>query len=90
MLDPTPRKQCRDGRIMHESRVVLKSKGPLYLSDFGEARIGSVHHGPMMPTPYRAPEVILDISWDSAINMWTVGLMVCTRTLLLTITVSAD
>lgn len=75
--NPTPRKQGQDGRFIYESRVVLRSKGPMYLTDFGEARIGSVHRGLVMPTPYRAPEVILGMEWDNCIDMWSVGLTVC-------------
>lgn len=76
LQNPTPRKEGQDGRIIYRSRVVLRSKGPLYLTDFGEARIGSVHRGPVMPTPYRAPEVILGMDWDNSVDMWSVGLTV--------------
>jgi serine/threonine protein kinase len=30
-----------------------------------------------MPLPYRAPEVILDMEWDSKIDIWSLGVMVC-------------
>lgn len=75
--DSTPRKQDQsDGRIIYESRVSVRSKGPLYLKDFGEARIGSVHRGMAMPTPYRAPELLLAMSWNDSVDMWIVGLTV--------------
>lgn len=73
---PTPRKQARDGRTIYESRMVLRSKGPMYLTDFGEAQIGSVHQGLAMHTPYQAPEVILGMEWDNCIDMWSVALIV--------------
>lgn len=30
-----------------------------------------------MPGVYRAPEVILGMEWDSKIDIWSVGVMVC-------------
>ena len=47
------------------------------LTDFGSARMGQEkHRGDVMPDVYRAPEVILDMEWDSKIDIWSVGLMV--------------
>jgi hypothetical protein len=40
-----------------------------------------MHSGDVMPGIYRAPEVILDMEWDSKIDMWCVGLMVCADSL---------
>jgi hypothetical protein len=38
--------------------------GPLFLSDFGEVRLGAgPHAGDIMPIMYRAPETLLYIQW---------------------------
>ncbi len=73
--DPVPRKDAGD-RTIYLSRVFLGSVGPLMLCDFGEARVGGEHSGAAMPTPYRAPEVILRMKWGHAIDLWSVGLVV--------------
>jgi serine/threonine protein kinase len=46
------------------------------LSDFGEARLGDVHDGLIQPDIYRAPEVILGMSWTSKVDIWNVGALV--------------
>lgn len=46
------------------------------LSDFGEARLGDVHDGSIQPDIYRAPEVILGMSWTSKVDIWNVGALV--------------
>lgn len=51
--------------------------GPLVICDFGAARIGDKHAGDVMPGLYRAPEIILGMEWDSKIDIWSVGVMVC-------------
>lgn len=43
------------------------------LCDFGEARIGEGDHNLIQPYPYRAPEVILEMSWDNKVDIWMVG-----------------
>lgn len=55
---------------------MLESFGPLYLCDLGEARVGSQHEGVAMPVQYRAPEIILGMSWGHLVDMWSVGLLV--------------
>ena len=53
------------------------SKGLPVLSDLGEARIGTVKQkGDIMPGIYRAPEVILDMEWDTKVDIWAMGVMV--------------
>lgn len=53
------------------------SLGPPILCDLGEARIGKARHrGDIMPGVYRAPEVILEMEWDSKVDIWAVGIMV--------------
>ncbi|KAH7014406.1 kinase-like protein [Microdochium trichocladiopsis] len=64
-----------DGATIHSSQCMIHDVGPLYLCDMGEARIGDEHTGKVMPLPHRAPEVILDMPWGHAIDMWSVGLL---------------
>ncbi len=73
--NPTPRKNAQD-RTIYLPRAFLGSRGPLALCDFGEARMGSEHSGAAMPTPYRAPEIILGMKWGHPVDMWSVGLVV--------------
>jgi serine/threonine-protein kinase SRPK3 len=78
--DPSPRKIDRD-RIVYQSRLFRRKKGwsgfemPL-LSDFGEARIGDMHNGLIQPDIYRAPEVILGMTWTSKVDIWNVEVLV--------------
>ncbi|KAL1878039.1 hypothetical protein VTK73DRAFT_8263 [Phialemonium thermophilum] len=74
MQNPCPRKQIGDSFI-YVSRHVLSGAGPLTISDFGQARIGMEQHGNAMPVPYRAPEVILNMPWGSAVDVWSVALL---------------
>ena len=47
------------------------------LCDFSLARNGQVEHcHDIQPDPYRAPEVILEMSWGYAVDIWNVGVMV--------------
>lgn len=46
------------------------------LTDFGEARLGDMHEGLIQPDIYRAPEVILGMSWTSKVDIWNVGVLV--------------
>lgn len=55
---------------------MLGGAGPLTICDFGQARIGNEHSGKAMPVPYRAPEVILNMKWGNAVDIWSVGLLV--------------
>ncbi|KAJ5121691.1 uncharacterized protein N7515_009652, partial [Penicillium bovifimosum] len=78
--DPSPRK-VKDDYTIYLFRPFRRKKGwsgfgmPL-LSDFGEARIGE-------PDIYRAPEVILGMSWTAKVDIWNVGVLVCYETQLL-------
>lgn len=71
-----PRKDAGD-RTIYTTRYFRESIGNLYLCDLGEAVVGEENEGPAMPTQYRAPEVILGMKWGHAIDMWSVGMMVC-------------
>lgn len=52
--------------------------GAPVICDFGAARMGDgKHHGDVMPGVYRAPEIIMGMEWDSKIDIWSVGVMVC-------------
>ncbi|ELR03273.1 hypothetical protein VC83_07278 [Pseudogymnoascus destructans] len=47
------------------------------LCDFSLARKGQVEHcHDIQPDPYRAPEVILEMPWGYAVDIWNVGVMV--------------
>ncbi|OHF00685.1 protein kinase domain-containing protein [Colletotrichum orchidophilum] len=72
--NPVPRKQL-DGRTIYLSRLMKPKAGPLLLSDFGEARLGTgPHAGDIMPIMYRAPETLLHIQWGCPVDIWSVGL----------------
>lgn len=74
---PVPRKQL-EGRTIYLSRLMKPKAGPLLLSDFGEARLGTgPHAGDIMPIMYRAPETLLHIQWGCPVDIWSVGLTVC-------------
>lgn len=54
--------------------------GEPIICDFGAARLGEPgqkHSGDVMPGVYRAPEIIVGTEWDSKIDIWSVGVMVC-------------
>lgn len=78
--DPSPRKNIDKSRIIYKSRrfrrpVTGKSYGLPILCDFGEARIGKTQQsGPFVqPHIYRAPEIIFEISWGSAVDIWNMA-----------------
>lgn len=74
---PSPRKMV-DDRVIHISRKldIHGSAGRPVLCDFGEARIGEGNDNIIQPHLYRAPEVILEISWNNKVDIWMVGVMV--------------
>lgn len=76
MSRPIARKVLAD-RHIYFSRPLPVSTGLPVISDLGEARVGSgKHRGDIMPGIYRAPEVILDMDWDSKVDVWSIGAMV--------------
>jgi serine/threonine protein kinase len=81
---PSPRKILPD-RIIYRSQPMPVTNGPPVLCDLGAARLGEKHTGDVMRLPYRAPEVILDMEWDSKIDVWSLGVMVCICTVLPTL-----
>lgn len=81
---PVERKTVSPGRIIYLSRLIRPKAGPMLLSDFGEARIGrGPHGGDIMPLEYRAPEVLMYVGWGSAVDIWSVGLTVRDRHLII-------
>ena len=66
-------------RTIYLSQPMPITYGPLMICDFGAARIGETHTGDVMPGVYRAPEIILGMEWDSKIDIWSVGVMVCEK-----------
>lgn len=72
LSSPSPRKLDGD-RIIYLSRPMFLTKGEPLLSDLGEALLGESHRGIIMPSLYRAPEVILDLDWDNKVDIWGLG-----------------
>lgn len=79
---PSPRKIIDESRTIYQSRQFRPpsrgSYGLPILCDFGEARIGKTHEsGPFVqPSIYRAPEVIFEMTWGSAVDIWNLGALV--------------
>ncbi|KAF3491769.1 CMGC/SRPK protein kinase [Arthroderma uncinatum] len=78
--NPSPRKKINESRIVYESRKFLppvggKGYGLPVLCDFGEARIGKTHESSplVQPTIYRAPEIIFEMPWGSAVDIWNLA-----------------
>ncbi|KAK5709190.1 hypothetical protein LTR17_020014 [Elasticomyces elasticus] len=73
---PAPRKELPD-RIIYQSYRMPLTNGLPVISDLGEARLAGdkPHHGLVMPSVYRAPEVILGMSWSYPIDIWSFGMM---------------
>lgn len=76
MQSPCARKQVGDVTT-YVSQYMLGGAGPLTICDLGQARIGGEQRGNAMPLPYRAPEVILNMGWGTAVDTWSAGLLVC-------------
>ncbi|KAJ5594829.1 kinase-like domain-containing protein [Penicillium hispanicum] len=75
--DPSPRKIVGN-RVIYASRKLKKTNehGRPVLCDFGQARLGSARHsGDIQPYIYRAPEVLLRMSWDQKVDIWNLGLV---------------
>ncbi|KAG9647631.1 terpenoid synthase, partial [Aureobasidium melanogenum] len=69
--NPALRKEISD-RIIYVSQPMPLTKGLPSLSDFSEARFGTcTQSGLIMPNVYRAPEVILDMEWSYAVDIWS-------------------
>ncbi|CAD0114711.1 unnamed protein product, partial [Aureobasidium uvarum] len=69
--NPVLRKELSN-RIIYVSQPMPLTKGLPSLSDFSEARFGTcTQSGLIMPNVYRAPEVILDMEWSYAVDIWS-------------------
>ncbi|KAK2807773.1 hypothetical protein FQN50_005315 [Emmonsiellopsis sp. PD_5] len=78
--DPSPRKKVDESRMVYKSwRFRRPAGGKGYglpiLCDFGEAQNGkTLESGPFVqPSIYRVPEIIFEIPWGSAINIWNLA-----------------
>ncbi|KAI7369621.1 kinase-like protein [Hortaea werneckii] len=68
--NPCPRKEL-DDRTIYLSRPMPLSKGEPCITDLSEGRFGGqVHTDIIMPNVYRAPEVILGLSWGYEVDVW--------------------
>ena len=77
--NPSPRK-VRADRVIHLSYTMPITHGAPVISDFGAACLGEPgqkQSGDVMPGVYRAPEIVVGIAWNSKIDIWSVGVMVC-------------
>ena len=82
-VEPSLLKKIDESRGIYESRRFRppaegKSYGLPVLCDFGESRIGKTQQsGPFVqPHIYRAPEVIFEMPWNSAIDIWNLACLV--------------
>ncbi len=77
---PSPRKEI-DGHVVYASRLFKwPPRGEPVLCDLGSAEYGDVDNTRNAgPDVYRAPEVMLQIPWGYAIDIWNVGVMACGR-----------
>lgn len=73
----SPRKRIDESRTIYQSRQFRrpfrgKSFGLPILCDFGEARIGKAHESSpfVQPNIYRSPEIIFEMAWGSAVDIW--------------------
>ncbi|GIK01780.1 hypothetical protein Aspvir_005821 [Aspergillus viridinutans] len=73
LSNPAPRK-CLEDRTIYATRAMPLTGGEPILADLGEARLaGGNQTGLIMPSVYRAPEVMLGMNWDSKVDIWAVG-----------------
>lgn len=74
--NPSPRKVLTD-RIIYATRAMPLTDGEPILADLGEARLAKQKQtGLIMPSVYRAPEVLLGMEWDNKVDIWALGQMV--------------
>ncbi|KAJ5399843.1 hypothetical protein N7465_010332 [Penicillium sp. CMV-2018d] len=80
---PSPRKRIDESRTIYQSRQFRrpfrgKSFGLPILCDFGEARIGKTHESSpfVQPNIYRSPEIIFQMAWGSAVDIWNLGSLI--------------
>jgi hypothetical protein len=79
LVTPSARKFI-DGAPIHVSRHFDRPRkyGDVVLSDFGSAVRGNVKRDhDAQPNVYRSPEVMLKVEWSYPVDIWNVGVMVC-------------
>jgi len=60
----------------HRDERILKSS-EIRLIDFGSATFDHEHHSTIVSTRhYRAPEVILELGWNQACDVWSIGCII--------------
>ncbi|MCJ1291464.1 hypothetical protein MMC34_003008 [Xylographa carneopallida] len=75
---PSPWKDV-DGRAVYLTRKLGRPKlfGRPVLCDFGQARYGNAKNDDLIqPQNYRAPEVMLEMTWSYSVDIWNVGVMI--------------
>lgn len=79
---PSPRKVVQDYTVYQSRKFDMTNRegwrayGNPIVCDFGEARLGEKHRGPIQPDLFRAPEVILGMEWTKKVDIWNLGTMV--------------
>lgn len=77
MEDPSPRKSSFLGHTIYKSRPLSSGSGSFKLTGFGEARLGDYENWEdVMPTTYKAPEVLLGMRWSYPVDIWAAALTV--------------
>ncbi|KAJ5640608.1 hypothetical protein N7528_000233 [Penicillium herquei] len=78
--EPSLRRNINESHTIYQSRRFRRPlrHGLPILCDFGEARVGVVHEsGPFIqPHIYRVPEVIFEMPWGGAVDIWNLGALV--------------
>jgi serine/threonine protein kinase len=75
---PSRVKSVKDGHLIYESRLMPQRDVSFpIICDLGSAVLGDFQHkGLASALPYRAPEVILGATWNSKIDIWSIGVVV--------------
>jgi serine/threonine-protein kinase SRPK3 len=78
---PSPRKIIDENRTIYSSCKFRSPQnhdwGDPILCDLGEARIGKMHdYEEIFPEQYKPPEILLQIPWTSAVDIWSTACMV--------------
>ncbi|PGH32834.1 CMGC/SRPK protein kinase [[Emmonsia] crescens] len=74
--DPVPRKIYKD-RTVYSSRYMTQDPQALpFICDFGDARFDDQEHDELiMPEPYRAPEILLQMKWNNKVDIWSFAMV---------------
>ncbi|KAL3469759.1 kinase-like domain-containing protein [Aspergillus californicus] len=71
------RRETLENRTIYLSRPLPMSYRKPVLCDLGEARMGTdQQQGDILPDIYRAPKVILNMTWDYKVDIWNVGMVI--------------